>query len=747
MSDADTDKSVAENSGGSERNQTAGKILGGVIGKMAASSWKAAQTGKTFRLKFPEGAEASGSKLASSWNGMLAGASGAVSGASGAVRNRTLEAAGAGARAAAGAGERVSKADLTAARSYAANVSSSFISFTRGGANRKVAVKSQDELEAALREGISVHRMDIRGRSQPWRQSENGTLLSEALDGPPTLRGDGRDKQLDHPVLRVISQRVREGSKPGQRTDNYKIALAIEGGGLRGSVSAGMASAIMHLGMADSFDMVLGSSAGSIVGSYLVARAEPAMTYQFFCNHLTTSREKLNGTSWLDLAVMVLDYPMKTLMQELLPVNWNVFKQNDKHQPMKVIASGLFSEGPVVLGSEEGSFSDLASLCECVKASCMLPGVAGVQPPWLKGSSAFSPEKLRAGQRRWSNQELSATVWTKAREAFIQQTHHRQPKAAKPDSAGGGAGMFNQAMQRIMSPEAEGEVVEQIDKVQLQAALSAIDIKVSDEELDNLFEMCDVDQNGAIDISEFKAMVFSILAKKTPDRWLKEGSVNLFPPGEDSYQVEPMVDALVYEPIPYRSAIEYGATHVLVLRSFPDGRKLPKSLLGLFERVVAPKCLAPFPKVREHLLKEGHSVAYAEDVLRLNRAVVDLGDEVDEIEMVDARDVGRAIARQNLQWVESIDGKSSRAVVPGVKLPANRDPYLMAIAPLDTDGEALSSLELNRAALLRGIMQGFARAYDVLAPDGPEGMRIATGNQVHSEHYGDHSKDNYWIIS
>lgn len=44
--------------------------------------------------------------------------------------------------------------------------------------------------------------------------------------------------------------------------------------------------------------------------------------------------------------------------------------------------------------------------------------------------------------------------------------------------------------------------------------------------------------------------------------------------------------------------------------------------------------------------------------------------------------------------------------------------------------QALSSLELNRAALLRGIMQGFARAYDVLAPDGPEGMRIATGNQV-----------------
>jgi hypothetical protein len=41
-----------------------------------------------------------------------------------------------------------------------------------------------------------------------------------------------------------------------------------------------------------------------------------------------------------------------------------------------------------MLGSEEGSFTDLASLCQCVKASCMLPGVAGVEPPWLKGSTA-----------------------------------------------------------------------------------------------------------------------------------------------------------------------------------------------------------------------------------------------------------------------------------------------------------------------------------------------------------------------
>ena len=34
---------------------------------------------------------------------------------------------------------------------------------------------------------------------------------------------------------------------------------------------------------------------------------------------------------------------------------------------------------------------------------------------------------------------------------------------------------------------------------------------------------------------------------------------------------EPLTDALVYEPLPYRSAIAEGATHVVMLRSRPDG--------------------------------------------------------------------------------------------------------------------------------------------------------------------------------
>eukprot|EP00291_Cryptomonas_curvata_P017040 CAMPEP_0172170672 /NCGR_PEP_ID=MMETSP1050-20130122/11410_1 /TAXON_ID=233186 /ORGANISM="Cryptomonas curvata, Strain CCAP979/52" /LENGTH=491 /DNA_ID=CAMNT_0012841905 /DNA_START=361 /DNA_END=1832 /DNA_ORIENTATION=- len=291
-------------------------------------------------------------------------------------------------------------------------------SFSSTRRKEKIFVNSTENLDTLVKQGLHVSDFEIRGRSQPWRQNERGALLSNlSFEG----RGDGRKSQLKHSVLEAIWQRARSGSKPGQRTDNFKIGLAIEGGGLRGCTTAGMASAIMHLGLSDSFDIVLGSSAGSIIGTYFVSKAPSQNTYEFFCNHLTTSKEKLNGSSWLDigrivslftpqrtgrnlnnskLPVMVLDFPMKILMQDLLAVNWTSFQQQDKAQPMKIIASGLFSEESVVLGSEEGSFDDLESLCECVKASCMLPGVAGVDPLWRRGAPSSSPWKRAQGRAR-----------------------------------------------------------------------------------------------------------------------------------------------------------------------------------------------------------------------------------------------------------------------------------------------------------------------------------------------------------
>lgn len=69
----------------------------------------------------------------------------------------------------------------------------------------------------------------------------------------------------------MIEERVRTGSRPGQRTDGLRVALAIEGGGMRGTVSAGMALALHERGLMPAFDAVYGSSAGAITGAWLLS--------------------------------------------------------------------------------------------------------------------------------------------------------------------------------------------------------------------------------------------------------------------------------------------------------------------------------------------------------------------------------------------------------------------------------------------------------------------------------------------
>src|SRR5579863_4265665 len=72
-------------------------------------------------------------------------------------------------------------------------------------------------------------------------------------------------------VLRVLRERLRAGSTPGSRTDGLRVALSIEGGGMRGTVSAGMALALHELGMIPALDAVYGASAGAITGAWLLS--------------------------------------------------------------------------------------------------------------------------------------------------------------------------------------------------------------------------------------------------------------------------------------------------------------------------------------------------------------------------------------------------------------------------------------------------------------------------------------------
>jgi predicted patatin/cPLA2 family phospholipase len=80
-----------------------------------------------------------------------------------------------------------------------------------------------------------------------------------------------------HPVLELLHARLRGGSSPGARTDAHKVAVVLEGGGMRGVVSAGMTAALERLGLTRCFDLVVGSSAGALNAAALLAGvARPA---------------------------------------------------------------------------------------------------------------------------------------------------------------------------------------------------------------------------------------------------------------------------------------------------------------------------------------------------------------------------------------------------------------------------------------------------------------------------------------
>jgi hypothetical protein len=112
-----------------------------------------------------------------------------------------------------------------------------------------------------------------------------------------------------HEVLRAIKARVESLSKPGARKDKFKIALAIEGGGMRGSVAAGMAAALEQLGLTDAFDVVYGSSAGALVGAYFVGGGGLPETQRFFEEVCESGNSFVDTSHVLSRLLDMLRYP------------------------------------------------------------------------------------------------------------------------------------------------------------------------------------------------------------------------------------------------------------------------------------------------------------------------------------------------------------------------------------------------------------------------------------------------------
>eukprot|EP01035_Chromulina_nebulosa_P019631 gene19631-25542_t len=185
-----------------------------------------------------------------------------------------------------------------------------------------------------------------------------------------------------HPVIKELYNRAISGKK----RDGNKIALAIEGGGMRGCVAAGMATAVWYLGLQDSIDIVYGSSAGSLVGAYFIADQMPYYGPEalFHCCGLRLLDFRLDSlknfiNERIGKPVINLNYLLNYIVKDIKPIDWNIFwnKQLSKDQVLKVVASGLVSKKSIALSVENNNFDSYLQLSNCMRASMLLPGITG----------------------------------------------------------------------------------------------------------------------------------------------------------------------------------------------------------------------------------------------------------------------------------------------------------------------------------------------------------------------------------
>jgi hypothetical protein len=237
-----------------------------------------------------------------------------------------------------------------------------------------VLVETVEELRhAILDQQLSLS--DTRIVERVTKTSPVGATKEQAESSP----------LMDHAVRNLIKGRHLSRSTPGNRhsTDNSTMAIAIEGGGMRGCVSAGMVAAITALGLSDTIDTIYGSSAGSVVGAYMVSRQMcmdvyvdilPASKKLFVCKKrmianlaslglgrmlssskssnnnknqrafestrpsLTSFKERLSNTQ----PGMNISFVLDGILGEdhgLRPIDIDAFKENNKHQKLRVVSS------------------------------------------------------------------------------------------------------------------------------------------------------------------------------------------------------------------------------------------------------------------------------------------------------------------------------------------------------------------------------------------------------------------------
>jgi predicted patatin/cPLA2 family phospholipase len=191
------------------------------------------------------------------------------------------------------------------------------------------------------------------------------------------MSGDNRRPSM-HPVLAAMRDRP-----PGSR-----VALVIEGGGMRGAVSGGMVLALEQQGLAGAFDAAYGSSAGALNALWLVSgRADAGI-------RTWTDRE------WL---AFLIRRRRLLVRRPVVDVDTLILRRYERLSPglFEALLAAPTEFHPLATDVATGSAVDLhphivdvPTLATALRASSMMPLLAG--PPVALGGRRLLDAGLSA---------------------------------------------------------------------------------------------------------------------------------------------------------------------------------------------------------------------------------------------------------------------------------------------------------------------------------------------------------------
>lgn len=189
---------------------------------------------------------------------------------------------------------------------------------------------------------------------------------------------------MNRPVIELLVARAARGSRP-PHDDGARIALAVEGGAMRGVISAGMVSALESFGLTDAFDAVYGSSAGAINAAYFLAGQATLGTRIYY--------EDINNTAFIDFTramrgkpIVDLGYLLDDVAVHRKPLDGA--RVIASASPLAVMATDVDTQQPMALRN----FASTRDLSAALRAGATMPVVAG--PPQQVGGRRYLDASL-----------------------------------------------------------------------------------------------------------------------------------------------------------------------------------------------------------------------------------------------------------------------------------------------------------------------------------------------------------------